>query len=105
MPLSAPNVASRRADRRIVQDAVAVQHVVEQAGGIEHLEARLEADPEAVGRAADLDRAERHAFHHRGKLAELVRRVDLDLDAPARPRFHAGLEGLVIFMDDVVDRR
>jgi hypothetical protein len=80
-PLSAPNVASRRGspDRSA---SVAVQHVVEQAGRIEHLEARLEADPEAVGRAADLDRAERHAFHHGGKLAELVRRIDLDLDAP-----------------------
>src|SRR5262252_7191177 len=54
------------ADRGVVDDLVAVQHVVEQAGRVEHLEARLEAHPETVRRAASFDRAERHAFHHRG---------------------------------------
>jgi len=98
-------LAEAAADCGVVHDLVGVQDVVEQAGRIEHLEARLEAHPETVRRAARFDRAERHAFHHRGKLAELVRRVDLELDAPARPRFDAGLERLVIFVHHVVDGR
>ena len=75
-----------------------MQDIVEQAGRIEDLETRLEADPEAVGRAAGFDGAERHAFHHGGKLAELVRRIDFELEASARARFDAGLERLVVFM-------
>ena len=69
--------------------------VVEQAGRIEHLEARLEADPEAIGRGADFDRAERHALHHRRKLAELVGRIDFDLDLPPARCFDAGFDLLV----------
>ncbi len=94
-----------RADRRIVDHLVAVHDIVEQAGRVEHLEARLEAHPEAVGGAAGLDRAERHALDHRGELAELVGGVDLELEAAAGAGFDAGFERLVIFMHHVVDRR
>src|SRR5262249_58956075 len=82
------------ADRGVVHDLVAVLDIVEQAGRIEDLEARLEADPETVRRAPRFDPAERHAFHHRGKLAELVRRADLGRGAPPSPRLDASLESV-----------
>ena len=58
-----------------------------------------------LAEAARLDRAERHAFDHGGKLAELVGRIDVDLDLAAGALLDAGLQPLEIFVGDVVDGR
>src|SRR5262249_44635113 len=59
----------------------------------------------AVAAVAGFDGAERQARLRGGGWAGLVGRVDFEFDASAGARFAAGLEGLVIFMHHVVDRR
>ena len=92
-------------DLRVGQHPEGVLRVVEQAGRIEHLEARLQADEEAGRRAADLDRAERDTLHDSRNLAELVGRINVDLDAPARALLDAGLHRFEELVRDIVDGR
>jgi hypothetical protein len=90
---------------RVGQDPEGMLGVIEQARRVEHLEARLQADKEAARRAADLDRAEGDALHHRRNLAELVRRIDLYLDAPAGAPLDARFHRLEKLVRDIVDGR
>src|SRR5207248_2773400 len=91
------------ADLRVLEHAVAVRHVVEQAHRVEHEIARIDAGEEAARHQRRLDGAERHAFHRARDLAELVRGIELDLDAPERgstPAFIAFIHS--IFMSFTV---
>ena len=86
MPLDDGKCRKARAHRFICQDALRMRHVLEQAGRVEHLQARLEADEEAARRHHGLDRAHRDTLDRRRDLAELIGRIELDLDLVADPR-------------------
>ena len=83
---------------------MALSDVIEQAGGIEDLESRLEPEQEAGSGNGDFDGAERHPFDRRRDLAELIGRVHLDLDACPGSFLDTRLESLHPLMREIVHR-